>query len=80
MSLKQWFVDTLNVDVVPPTWMKWVIIIAASVIGGLAFAMSGRWSVAIPIDLFAMFCLWLISRLAEMIGEGIVRVVLFILP
>lgn len=78
--IKGWLVDTLNVDVVPPSWLKYIIIVGASIVGGFAYAGSGSWITAIEMDLFSMFGVWVVSKVAEPIGLMIVKTLLFILP
>ena len=80
MSLKQWLEDTLNIDVCPPTWIKWIIVTAASIPGGIVFANSGSWLYAWQMYLFAMFILWALTKIAEPVGMFCVKALLFLLP
>lgn len=80
MSLRDWFEDALNVDVIPPAWMKYAILVASSICGGVAYATSGSWLVAIGCDLFSMSVLWIVTKAAEPMGRFVVKLVLLILP
>jgi hypothetical protein len=78
--LRNWLVSTLNVDVLPPRYLKYVIIVAASIVGGYMYGMSGSWLEAIRWDFTTMFACWILTKIAEPVGLMIVKTLLFILP
>ena len=80
MGFKGWLLDALSKEVMPPSWLKYVIVTGGAVVGGYVFGLSGSWLEAIRWDLFACFCIWTILKISEPLGELIVRAALFLLP
>jgi hypothetical protein len=77
--LRDWLIDTLEVDVPAPV-AKYAIILFGSIAGGCLYAQTGSWLAAIRWDLFVMFVVWVAAKVAELVGQYIVKAILFILP
>lgn len=81
MSFKDWLIDTISIEVVPSPVIPYALLLLSSFAGGWIFAHSGNWIYAIVADAFAYGALWFgIRPLVEWIGEGMVKLVLFVLP
>lgn len=77
--LRNWLVDTLEVEVPSPV-VKWVIIAIGALAGGWIFARTGSWLEAWRWYFFAMFIVWVAAKFAEAVGAYVVKAVLFLLP
>lgn len=77
--LRDFLVDTLEVEVPSPI-VKWVILVMGALVGGYVFAHSGSWLEAWRWYLFAAFIIWCAAKFAELIGEYVVKAILFLIP
>jgi len=81
MSFKGWLIDTMSVEVVPSPLIPYVMLVLSSLAGGWIFAHSGSWTYAIVADAICYMWLWFgVRHFVEWIGQGIVKLVLFVLP
>lgn len=78
--LRDWLADTLVTEVVPYSKLKWFFLFPAAIYGGWMFASSGSWLTAIQWDFWVYVGCWLLVKPAELLGEGITRCLLLVLP
>lgn len=80
MSLRDWLIDTVTVEVAPPRYLKFLLLIPSSLYGGWMFANSGSWLTAVQWDFWAYLALWALSKVAEGVAAALVKTILWCWP
>jgi len=81
MSLRDSLLGFVTADLVPDKLVVYILLVPASLCGGITFAHTGSWLSAIFMMGLAFVILWyVIQPIAEWIGLRIVNALLFILP
>jgi hypothetical protein len=80
LSLRDWLIDTVTVEVAPPRYTKFILLVPAALYGGWMFATTGSWLTAIQWYFWAYLIAWAFAKVAELIGQGVVRAILWMWP
>ena len=80
MSLRDWLVDTVTVEVAPARATKYVLLALSAPAGGWAFASTGSWLTAAQWYFWAFLGVWAVSKAAEGIGALLVKAILWFWP